>query len=205
MICGRSRVSAPWPEWLVPRTAGQGGACPDGNAKHGRHHRPPAFMCILLRTVIKRSDVKGTDMAHADLLLDTGDPSDGLRQRTGDPGDGLRQGTGDPGDGLRQGTGDLSDGLRQGTGDLSDGLRQRTSNLSDGLRQGTGELSDGLRQRTGNSGDGLRHRNGEQTLGELLRRAGQKDWVAWDELVKRFGNLVLHTASAIGLKRSEAA
>jgi RNA polymerase sigma factor (sigma-70 family) len=69
-----------------------------------------------------------------------------------------------------------------------------------------GDPSDSLRQRTGNPGDGLRQRNCEhRNLSELLYRAAQKDWAAWDELVKRFGHLVLHTASAIGLKRNEAA
>jgi RNA polymerase sigma factor (sigma-70 family) len=54
--------------------------------------------------------------------------------------------------------------------------------------------------------DGRQQGNCEQTtLGELLDRAGAKDWAAWDELVKRFGHLVLHTASAIGLRRTEAA
>jgi DNA-directed RNA polymerase specialized sigma24 family protein len=42
-------------------------------------------------------------------------------------------------------------------------------------------------------------------LDELLRRAATKDWAAWDELVKRFGHLVLHMASATGLNFSDAA
>jgi RNA polymerase sigma factor (sigma-70 family) len=57
----------------------------------------------------------------------------------------------------------------------------------------------------GNASDGRQQGNCGQTLGELLYRAEVKDWAAWDELVKRFGHLVLHTASAIGLKRTEAA
>src|SRR5579884_3949208 len=43
-----------------------------------------------------------------------------------------------------------------------------------------------------------------QPLGDLLRRAADKDWAAWHELVRWFGNLVLHTASSMGLKSSEA-
>ncbi|HEY2443335.1 MAG TPA: sigma-70 family RNA polymerase sigma factor [Streptosporangiaceae bacterium] len=57
----------------------------------------------------------------------------------------------------------------------------------------------------GEAGSGVRRERCGQTLAELLYRAAEKDWAAWDELVKRFGHLVLHTASSIGLKRSEAA
>jgi DNA-directed RNA polymerase specialized sigma24 family protein len=46
---------------------------------------------------------------------------------------------------------------------------------------------------------------GERTLGELIRLAAEKDWAAWDELVKRFGHLILHAASTIGLRHSDAA
>lgn len=42
-------------------------------------------------------------------------------------------------------------------------------------------------------------------LAELVRYAAKKDWVAWHELVKRFGNLVLHAASTIGLGSADAA
>jgi RNA polymerase sigma factor (sigma-70 family) len=42
-------------------------------------------------------------------------------------------------------------------------------------------------------------------LAELVRYAAKKDWVAWHELVKRFGYLVLHAASMIGLNSSDAA
>src|ERR1700733_4492489 len=57
----------------------------------------------------------------------------------------------------------------------------------------------------GDASSGVRRGKCGQPLGELLYRAAEKDWAAWDELVKRFGHLVLHTASSIGLKRSEAA
>lgn len=57
----------------------------------------------------------------------------------------------------------------------------------------------------GHTDDSLRRISCEQTLSELLRRASEKDWVAWDELVKRFGRLVFHAAGSIGLKRNEAA
>lgn len=42
-------------------------------------------------------------------------------------------------------------------------------------------------------------------LAELVRYAAKKDWMAWHELVKRFGHLVLHAASMIGLNSSDAA
>jgi DNA-directed RNA polymerase specialized sigma24 family protein len=54
-------------------------------------------------------------------------------------------------------------------------------------------------------GDSARQDSRAQSPGELLRRAAEQDWAAWDELVKRFGQLVLHAAGAIGLKRSDAA
>ena len=42
-------------------------------------------------------------------------------------------------------------------------------------------------------------------LGALLHRACAADWAAWNELVSRFGRLVLHTARRIGLNDSDAA
>ena len=47
-----------------------------------------------------------------------------------------------------------------------------------------------------------RHRGCD--LDELLRRAAMKDWAAWDELVKRFGRMVLHTAGTVGLNASDS-
>jgi DNA-directed RNA polymerase specialized sigma24 family protein len=47
-----------------------------------------------------------------------------------------------------------------------------------------------------------RRRGGD--LDELLRRAARKDWAAWDELVKRFGRMVLHTAGTAGLNASDS-
>jgi DNA-directed RNA polymerase specialized sigma24 family protein len=44
-----------------------------------------------------------------------------------------------------------------------------------------------------------------QPLGDLLRRAGQHDSAAWDELVSRHEPLVLRTARAAGLQPSDAA
>jgi RNA polymerase sigma factor (sigma-70 family) len=45
----------------------------------------------------------------------------------------------------------------------------------------------------------------EQTLDELLRRAADRDWVAWDALVSRFERLVLHAGRRIGLNHADAA
>jgi RNA polymerase sigma factor (sigma-70 family) len=63
----------------------------------------------------------------------------------------------------------------------------------------------GLLHDVGSSANG--HQDGQRggPIGDLLRRAAAKDWSAWDELVKRFGQLVLHAASTIGLKPSDAA
>jgi RNA polymerase sigma factor (sigma-70 family) len=41
-------------------------------------------------------------------------------------------------------------------------------------------------------------------LDELLCRAARKDWAAWDELVRRFGRMVLHTAGSVGLAASDS-
>jgi RNA polymerase sigma factor (sigma-70 family) len=55
--------------------------------------------------------------------------------------------------------------------------------------------------------DAERNRTGRRghELGELLRLAARKDWAAWHEMVKRFGHLVMHTASTTGLNASDAA
>lgn len=45
----------------------------------------------------------------------------------------------------------------------------------------------------------------DESLGTLLARASQRDGRAWDELVGRFGRLVLHSASRVGLTPSDAA
>jgi RNA polymerase sigma factor (sigma-70 family) len=45
----------------------------------------------------------------------------------------------------------------------------------------------------------------EPTLGELLRRAVERDRTAWDVLVRRFGWLVLRTGRRIGLNQADAA
>jgi RNA polymerase sigma factor (sigma-70 family) len=45
----------------------------------------------------------------------------------------------------------------------------------------------------------------EQTLDELLRRAADRDWAAWDVLVSRFERLVLHAGRRIGLNHADAA
>jgi DNA-directed RNA polymerase specialized sigma24 family protein len=42
-------------------------------------------------------------------------------------------------------------------------------------------------------------------LGVLLQRACAADWAAWNELMSRFGRLLLHTARSIGLNDSDAA
>jgi DNA-directed RNA polymerase specialized sigma24 family protein len=44
-----------------------------------------------------------------------------------------------------------------------------------------------------------------QPLGVLLQRACAADWTAWNELMSRFGRLLLHTARSIGLNDSDAA
>jgi len=46
--------------------------------------------------------------------------------------------------------------------------------------------------------------NGDRALGELLRLAAEKDWAAWNEIVGRFGHLVLRTATSIGLNGDAA-
>jgi DNA-directed RNA polymerase specialized sigma24 family protein len=46
---------------------------------------------------------------------------------------------------------------------------------------------------------------GEQSLSELVPLAAGQDRAAWDELVRRFGQLILHAARAIGLRHSDAA
>jgi DNA-directed RNA polymerase specialized sigma24 family protein len=52
---------------------------------------------------------------------------------------------------------------------------------------------------TGQAGNCADGDNGDGALGELLRRAAEKDWAAWNEIVRRFGHLVLRTATSIGL------
>lgn len=42
-------------------------------------------------------------------------------------------------------------------------------------------------------------------LGVLLHRARAADWAAWNELMRRFGRLLLRTAREIGLNHSDAA
>jgi RNA polymerase sigma factor (sigma-70 family) len=44
-----------------------------------------------------------------------------------------------------------------------------------------------------------------RSAGELLTGAGHGDWAAWDEIVSRYGGLVVHTAAKIGLNHSDAA
>lgn len=44
-----------------------------------------------------------------------------------------------------------------------------------------------------------------QPLEVLLQRASAADWAAWNELMSRFGRLLLHTARSIGLNDSDAA
>lgn len=45
----------------------------------------------------------------------------------------------------------------------------------------------------------------EQSTGELLRRAAERDWAAWDILERRFGRLVLGAGRRIGLNHADAA
>ncbi len=45
----------------------------------------------------------------------------------------------------------------------------------------------------------------EPTPGELLRRAAERDWAAWDMLVNRFGWLVLRAGRRLGLNHADAA
>jgi RNA polymerase sigma factor (sigma-70 family) len=44
-----------------------------------------------------------------------------------------------------------------------------------------------------------------QSLSALLRQSCNADAVAWNELVRRFGRLLLHTARGVGLSESDAA
>jgi RNA polymerase sigma factor (sigma-70 family) len=53
--------------------------------------------------------------------------------------------------------------------------------------------------------NGLRGGPREQTLRDLLHRAADKDWAAWDELMRRFGQLVLSAARTIRLSPADAA
>jgi RNA polymerase sigma factor (sigma-70 family) len=52
--------------------------------------------------------------------------------------------------------------------------------------------------------DGFRTSRGRR-LGELLRLAAMDDWAAWQEMVRRFGRLIVQTAAATGLNSSDAA
>jgi len=45
----------------------------------------------------------------------------------------------------------------------------------------------------------------EPTVGDLLRRARERDFVAWDMLVRRFGQLVHRAGRRIGLNHADAA
>jgi RNA polymerase sigma factor (sigma-70 family) len=45
----------------------------------------------------------------------------------------------------------------------------------------------------------------KQPVGELLRQAAERDWRAWEELVSRFGRLVLRAGRRIGLSHADAA
>jgi RNA polymerase sigma factor (sigma-70 family) len=53
--------------------------------------------------------------------------------------------------------------------------------------------------------DVRREEKPRQALGDLLRRAGDQDGAAWNELVSRYGQLVVRTAQAVGLQPSDAA
>lgn len=57
---------------------------------------------------------------------------------------------------------------------------------------------------TVDAGNSTDSRRGED-LTDLLRRAGDQDSAAWDELVSRHAPLVLRTARAVGLQPSDAA
>jgi RNA polymerase sigma factor (sigma-70 family) len=50
-----------------------------------------------------------------------------------------------------------------------------------------------------------RREHREPTIGELLRRATERDWAAWDTLVRRFGRLVHGAGRRIGLSHADAA
>jgi DNA-directed RNA polymerase specialized sigma24 family protein len=45
----------------------------------------------------------------------------------------------------------------------------------------------------------------DDSLAGLLRRAGRRDWVAWQELMRRYGRLLTHTGRTMGLNDSDAA
>jgi RNA polymerase sigma factor (sigma-70 family) len=57
----------------------------------------------------------------------------------------------------------------------------------------------------GNAGYGRPEEDPRQALGDLLRRAGDQDGAAWNELVSRYGQLVVRAAGAVGLQPSDAA
>ncbi|MGD0604412.1 MAG: sigma factor, partial [Streptosporangiaceae bacterium] len=46
-------------------------------------------------------------------------------------------------------------------------------------------------------------RNGPAS--ELLADASQGEWAAWDQIISRYGGLVIHTAMRAGLNHSDAA
>jgi RNA polymerase sigma factor (sigma-70 family) len=56
-----------------------------------------------------------------------------------------------------------------------------------------------------NDSDRQRSAHRGHDLGELLGLAAKNDWVAWHEMIKRFGHLVMHTAGSTGLNSSDAA
>lgn len=56
----------------------------------------------------------------------------------------------------------------------------------------------------GNSGE-ISPEEDPRDLGQLLRRAGDQDGAAWNELVSRYGQLVMGAARSVGLQPSDAA
>jgi RNA polymerase sigma factor (sigma-70 family) len=51
----------------------------------------------------------------------------------------------------------------------------------------------------------IRQEESIRSIGELLADAKQGEWAAWDEIISRFGRLVIRTATKIGLSHSDAA
>jgi RNA polymerase sigma factor (sigma-70 family) len=51
----------------------------------------------------------------------------------------------------------------------------------------------------------VRQEESFRPAGELLAGAGQGEWAAWDEIINRYGRLVIRAAAKIGLNHSDAA
>jgi RNA polymerase sigma factor (sigma-70 family) len=51
----------------------------------------------------------------------------------------------------------------------------------------------------------IRQEESFRSVGELLTAVGRGEWAAWDEIIKRYGRLVIRAAAKAGLNHSDAA